>query len=64
MKTYLFVPFGEKDIAKRRGARWDVARKSWYVENTSNIEMFSKWMRPEHLVPHEQPRVKCLSGKY
>lgn len=51
MKTYLNVPFKEKDKAKRLGACWDIARKTWYIENVTNIEVFSKWMRPEHLAP-------------
>jgi hypothetical protein len=30
-KTYLSVPFEEKDEAKRHGARWDSVRRQWYV---------------------------------
>ena len=30
-RTYLAVPFGEKDEAKALGARWDMAVKSWYI---------------------------------
>lgn len=30
-RTYLDVPFEAKEFAKNNGARWDKARKSWYV---------------------------------
>lgn len=48
MRTNLKVPYAEKDAAKNLGARWDAARKVWYVENVENIAHFMKWM-PEHL---------------
>lgn len=48
MKTFLFVPFEEKDDAKRLGARWDIARKRWYVDDLENLEPFLRWM-PENL---------------
>lgn len=30
-KTYLRVPYDDKDYAKRYGARWDPDRRQWYV---------------------------------
>ena len=30
-KVYLYVPFSSKDIAKKYGARWDGAERSWYI---------------------------------
>lgn len=54
MKIYLRVPYVEKDEAKRLGAKWDVARRTWFVENAENLEPFLKWM-PEHMTrPHER----------
>lgn len=48
MRTNLKVPFGEKDAAKRLGAKWDAPRKVWYVENVSDISVFAKWLpKPE-----------------
>lgn len=44
MRTDLRVPFAEKDEAKRLGARWDAARKVWYVQNTADLAPFSRWM--------------------
>ena len=31
MKTYLNVPYAEKEIAKAHGARWDAVTKKWFV---------------------------------
>ncbi len=44
MRTNLQVPFAEKDEAKKLGARWDAARKIWYVENKADLDAFAKWM--------------------
>ena len=43
MKVYLKVPFAEKDDAKKQGARWDAARKAWYIESTVDRAPFLKW---------------------
>lgn len=48
MKTYLKVPFSEKDEARKLGAKWDSARKTWFVENVENLASFLKWI-PAHL---------------
>lgn len=48
MRTNLIVPFAEKDEARRLGARWDSARRVWYVENMENLVPFLRWM-PAHL---------------
>ncbi len=37
MRTDLKVPYAEKDQARKRGARWDAAKKVWFVENVENI---------------------------
>ena len=42
--TVLNVPFSEKDEAKRLGAKWDAARKKWYVPQGVNVEPFSRWV--------------------
>ncbi len=44
MKTYLRVPFAEKDEAKRLGARWDPAKKLWYVQSAPNLAAFERWL--------------------
>ncbi len=44
MRTNLQVPFAEKDQAKQLGARWDAARKVWFVENKPDMSSFARWM--------------------
>ena len=54
MRINLKVPYEEKDEAKRFGARWDLARKVWYIENLEDLTKFLKWM-PDHLTkPHNK----------
>lgn len=56
MRVNLQVPHAEKDLARRRGARWDSGRKVWFVEDHENLNRFLRWM-PKHLTrPHEQQR--------
>lgn len=43
MRMNLKVPFAEKDQAKKLGARWDAARKIWYVEAKADLSPFAKW---------------------
>jgi hypothetical protein len=43
-RTYLMVPFAEKDSAKALGARWDQARKSWYVPEGVEPSPFRQWL--------------------
>ena len=43
MRFDLKVPYAEKDAAKALGARWDAARKIWYVTEVDDIAPFSKW---------------------
>lgn len=43
MRFDLKVPFAEKDAAKKLGARWDAARKLWYVADKADMTLFSKW---------------------
>ena len=42
-KTYLNVPFAEKDAAKALGGKWDPAKKKWYVPANIDITLFVKW---------------------
>lgn len=44
MRTNLRVPFAEKDEAKRLGARWDPANKTWYVRDVENLAAFAHWL--------------------
>ena len=40
---FLNVPFAEKDAAKSVGARWDAARKKWYVPKGLDMAPFARW---------------------
>lgn len=42
----LNVPFAEKDIAKRLGAKWNPKLKTWYVPSNVGLEPFQKWLPP------------------
>lgn len=42
-RTFLSVPFAEKDEAKGIGARWDAARKKWYVPQGLDLALFARW---------------------
>ena len=43
IKTYLNVPFAQKDAAKVLGARWDASIKKWYVPSGKDIGLFTQW---------------------
>lgn len=43
-KTYINVPFKEKEEAKRAGAKWDKSRTSWYVPAGVDKKPFDQWM--------------------
>ncbi|WP_419617936.1 DUF5710 domain-containing protein, partial [Thiolapillus sp.] len=43
MRTYINVPYREKDEARSLGARWDRQKQSWYVPPGVNSDLFSKW---------------------
>ncbi|MFA5922422.1 MAG: strawberry notch family protein [Methylococcaceae bacterium] len=45
-KTYINVPFKEKEEAKALGAKWDRQEKSWYVPGGVNLAPFAKWEKP------------------
>ena len=44
MKIFLNVPYHEKDIAKKSGAKWSPGHKSWYVENKEDLRPFMVWI--------------------
>jgi ribonuclease HI len=45
-KMELACPFSEKDEVKKLGAKWDVDKKVWWVQNTpENRKVFAKWVK-------------------
>lgn len=46
-KTWLKVPFKQKELAKAAGARWDRDEKSWYAPEGTDLNPLAHWL-PEH----------------
>ena len=44
-KTYIDVPFKQKDEAKAIGAKWDRQEQSWYVPAGVDAAPFAKWVK-------------------
>jgi hypothetical protein len=44
MRINLVAPFAEKDAVKALGARWDVAKKCWYIVDVADLTPFSRWI--------------------
>jgi len=60
-KTYLNVPFAQKDAAKALGARWDAANKKWYVPGDKDITLFAKW-QPQSGTPESPSTTMSKPG--
>jgi len=43
-KTWLAVPFPEKDKAREAGARWDKEAKAWYAPPGADLQKLDKWV--------------------
>ncbi|KAB7684440.1 hypothetical protein GBN23_02910 [Plesiomonas shigelloides] len=41
---YIKVPYSEKELAKKKGAKWDAKKKSWYIPDGISIIDFSNWI--------------------
>ena len=44
-RTYINVPYREKNEAKELGARWDRQQQSWYVPGSLDAGPFAKWVQ-------------------
>ncbi|RFO98547.1 hypothetical protein DIC66_01265 [Rhodoferax lacus] len=44
MRINLKTPFAEKDAVKALGARWDAARKIWYITDVPDLIPFMRWI--------------------
>lgn len=58
-KTWLAVPFDEKNQAKRLGARWDGKAKSWYAPAGVDLSGLERWL-PEHNRDVELPSARSV----
>jgi hypothetical protein len=44
MRINLKTPFAEKDAVKALGARWDAAKKLWYITDVADLTPFLRWI--------------------
>ncbi|MHB8196644.1 MAG: DUF5710 domain-containing protein, partial [Vulcanimicrobiaceae bacterium] len=60
-RTYLDVPYAEKDKAKRLGAKWDGERRQWFLESGGDADEFYKRLRANGKPNHETPQgPRCI----
>ncbi|QRR11811.1 toprim domain-containing protein (plasmid) [Burkholderia sp. MS455] len=46
-RTYLVVPYRDREDANALGAKWDRARKQWYVPRGVDLAAFERWPRAD-----------------
>ena len=63
MRTELDVPFLHKDEAKALGAKWDRAKKIWYVPDGVNPEPFAAWLPGVDRSDPSAPYIYLVLGK-
>ena len=57
-RTYLAVPYAEREEAKALGARWDAVKKSWYVGPEADRAKIAKWEPKHQPSPTLDPRTE------
>ena len=60
-RTYLAVPYAEKDQAKALGAKWDREAKAWFAPAGTDLQPLSAWLPPRdelHVAPQLDPRAE------
>lgn len=66
-RTYLTVPFQEREDAKALGARFDRNRKQWYVPRDVDVAAFDRWPRADAAaldgVPNSMPVAVPLASE-
>jgi antirestriction protein ArdC/phage/plasmid primase-like uncharacterized protein len=58
-RTYLAVPYDEKEDAKALGAKWDGRAKAWYIPAGGALEAFAPWLPSRgsvHIAVDTDPR--------
>jgi putative DNA primase/helicase len=61
-RTYLSVPYSEKNEAKSLGAKWDKEAKSWYIEG-HDLTAFKKWISEPKPITQILPEPKISAEK-
>ena len=46
LRVDLEVPFADNAEAQRRGARWDAAKRVWFVPENRDASAFARWLAP------------------
>src|SRR5215831_8392612 len=57
-RTYLAVPYDERNEAKALGACWDAVKKAWYIGPDVNPEKITKWELRHQPEPTLDPRAE------
>ncbi len=67
-RTDLDCPFAEKDEAKALGARWDSAKRTWYVNEGTELDNFQQWLPRSRTYLdcpfEEKDQVKALGARW
>ncbi|MES2949100.1 MAG: DUF5710 domain-containing protein [Pseudomonadota bacterium] len=63
MRINLVTPFAEKDAAKALGARWDSAKKLWYIVDVPDLTPFLRWIPNLEAATDEAVEHTASSGK-
>ena len=66
-KTFLSVPYKEKEQAKKLGAKWDKENKLWFAPEGTELAPLSRWMPertpvPEPSMPPQEEFANALQG--
>lgn len=56
VRSYLVVPYSEKDRAKFAGARWDKKARAWHVGENADIRALQRWL-PENVAKSQVPAI-------
>lgn len=54
-KTFLAVPYKEKEQAKKMGAKWDKDNKLWYAPEGTDLSQLSTWLPEKARAP--EPKI-------
>ena len=66
-RTYLAVPYDERDEAKSVGARWDGVKKAWYIGpgvDPAKIAKWELWHQPEPTLDPRAEFAAVLDGDH
>jgi hypothetical protein len=55
VRVELRIPFTEQEQARRRGARWDGERKTWYLPEGADRAGFEQWLPTAHSPKRRAP---------